>query len=239
MIIKKITLNAYDRLLSNVKSSYDSVKNKYSNLNTPFDFANDNIETISNGIYNISNIQLIEDHNGSHDFENAKLIYSAFSFLTPTEANDERLWTALTHHYFHKYCVSRWMNQESKKDSVIDRFFYEGNSLVARSRNAISRLWWTAHLTINKEAESEELKWRLTKIIFSTQDIQVSLLERKLGLYENIRTPFLEFYQENKDSMNSKKIQQIIRDLNNYGGVISLTELSSQEVKDLIQSFIQ
>jgi hypothetical protein len=130
------------------------------------------------------------------------------------------------------------MTQESKKDSVIDRFFYEGNSIVARSRNAISRLWWTAHLTVNNNTESEEIKWALTKIIFSTQDIQVSLLERKLGLYENIRTPFLEFYEENKLVINSKKIQQIIRELNNYGGVISLTELSSDEVKSLIQKFI-
>lgn len=238
MIIKKITLKAYDKLLSNVKSSYETVKEKYTNTELPFNFLNDSIELINNGSYDIPNISLIEDSNGSFDFENSKLIYTAFSNLTPTEANDERLWASLTHHYFHNYCVKRWMSEESKKDSVVDRFFYEGNSLVARSRNAISRLWWTAHLTVNNNTESEEIKWALTKVIFSTQDIQVSLLERKLGLYENIRTPFLEFYQENKEVINSKKIQQIIRELNNYGGVISLTELSSVEVKNLIQSFI-
>ena len=238
MIIKKITLKAHDKLLSNVKSSYENVKNRYINLNEPFNFINDNIEIISSGSYEIGNITLIDDTNGSYDFENAKIIYTAFSNLTPTEANDERLWVTLTHHYFHKYCVTRWMNQESKKDSVIDRFFYEGNSLVARSRNAISRLWWTAYLTINNDTDNEDLKWALTKTIFSTQDIQVSLLERKLGLYENIRTPFLEFYQENKEVVNSKMIQKIIRELNNYGGVISLTELSNEDVKTLIQSFI-
>jgi hypothetical protein len=238
MIIKKITLKAHDKLLSNVKSSYENVKNRYINLNEPFNFINDNIEIVSSGSYEIGNITLIDDTNGFYDFDNAKIIYTAFSNLTPTEANDERLWVTLTHHYFHKYCVTRWMNQESKKDSVIDRFFYEGNSLVARSRNAISRLWWTAYLTINKDTDNEDLKWALTKTIFSSQDIQVSLLERKLGLYENIRTPFLEFYQENKEVINSKKIQQIIRELNNYGGVISLTELTSDEVKNLIQSFI-
>jgi hypothetical protein len=238
MIIKKITLKAHDKLLSNVKSSYENVKNRYINLNEPFNFINDNIEIISSGSYEIGNITLIDDTNGSYDFDNAKIIYTAFSNLTPTEANDERLWVTLTHHYFHKYCVTRWMNQESKKDSVIDRFFYEGNSLVARSRNAISRLWWTAYLTINNDTDNEDLKWALTKTIFSTQDIQVSLLERKLGLYENIRTPFLEFYQENKEIVNSKMIQKIIRELNNYGGVISLTELSNEDVKTLIQSFI-
>lgn len=238
MIIKKITLKAHDKLLSNVKSSYENVKNRYINLNEPFNFINDNIEIISSGSYEIGNITLIDDTNGSYDFDNAKIIYTAFSNLTPTEANDERFWVTLTHHYFHKYCVTRWMNQESKKDSVIDRFFYEGNSLVARSRNAISRLWWTAYLTINNDTDNEDLKWALTKTIFSTQDIQVSLLERKLGLYENIRTPFLEFYQENKEIVNSKMIQKIIRELNNYGGVISLTELSNEDVKTLIQSFI-
>jgi hypothetical protein len=238
MIIKKITLKAHDKLISNVKSSYETVKNRYVNVDAPFNFINDNIELINNGSYDIENIVLIEDSNGTFDFENAKLIYTALAELTPTEANDERLWVALTHHYFHKYCVIRWMNTESKRDTVVDRFFYEGNSLVARSRNAISRLWWTAHLTVNHEADNEISKWALTKTIFSTQDIQVSLLERKLGLYENIRTPFLEFYQENKEVVNSKKIQKIIRELNNYGGVISLTELSNNEVKSLIQTFI-
>jgi hypothetical protein len=102
----------------------------------------------------------------------------------------------------------------------------------------MSRLWWTAHLTVNHNAENEELKWALTKVIFSAQDLQVSLLERKIGLYENIRTPFLEFYQEHNDMINSKKIKDIIRDLNNYGGVVSLTELTNQDVKKLIESFL-
>ena len=103
MIIKKITLKAHDKLLSNVKSSYENVKNRYINLNEPFNFINDNIEIVSSGSYEIGNITLIDDTNGSYDFDNAKIIYTAFSNLTPTEANDERLWVTLTHHYFHKY----------------------------------------------------------------------------------------------------------------------------------------
>ena len=81
MIIKKITLKAHDKLISNVKSSYETVKNRYVNVDAPFNFINDNIELINNGSYDIDNIFLIEDSNGAFDFENAKLIYTAFELI--------------------------------------------------------------------------------------------------------------------------------------------------------------
>ena len=40
---------------------------------SPFNFLNDSIELINNGSYDIPNISLIEDSNGSFDFENSNL----------------------------------------------------------------------------------------------------------------------------------------------------------------------
>ena len=49
----------------------------------------------------------------------------------------------------------------------------------------------------------------------------------------------VEFYLENKkefEKSKSKKIQQILRDINNYGGVNLLPLLSKEKIKDIIRS---
>ena len=78
----------------------------------------------------------------------------------------------------------------------------------------------------------------MTKAIFEQQDLQVSLLERTMGSYENVRTAFLEFYLQNKDKMNGKMIQDLSRDLNNSGGVFILSLLSKDEVKQRLKQLL-
>jgi ATP-dependent DNA helicase RecQ len=78
----------------------------------------------------------------------------------------------------------------------------------------------------------------LTKAIFEQQDLQVSLLERTMGSYENVRTAFLEFYLQNKDKMNGKMIQDLSRDLNNSGGVFILSLLSKDDVKQRLKQLL-
>ena len=237
MIIQKITQQTNSTLIKNLKTDFEKYSANYVNIDNKITFDNNEYQLIQNGNYEIEDLYLTDDSTGLFDFENSKKIYTSFEFLSPTEANDERLWVALTHIYFHDYVVKRWMKPGVKMDVILDRFFYEGNSQVARSRNAISRLWWTAYLTINKTAENDNDKWRLTKAIFESQDLQVSLLERKLGLYENFRTAFLEYYIDNKSTFNSKKIQMIIREINNLGGVISLSVLEKDEIKKLLERY--
>ena len=128
------------------------------------------------------------------------------------------------------------MKEGVKLDVIIDRFFYEGNSQVARSRNAISRLWWTAYLTVQKNVVDEDEKWKYTKLIFSNQDLQVSLLERKLGLYENVRFGFLDYFEVNRNQINSKRVQEIIRNLNNLGGAVSISSLDKNEIITILNN---
>ena len=164
------------------------------------------------------------------DFENCRLVYDCFRSLTPLQANDPRLWVKLTHDHCHKYVVHRWMKSNSTERAILDRFFFKGVSQSSRVRNAISRLWWIAHLTID---ENQEDKWYYTRIMCSSQDIITSLLERRLGVYKNVRFGFLQFYDENPKifSGSSRTIQKLLRDLNNMGGVRLLASFSIHEIK--------
>ena len=133
------------------------------------------------------------------------------------------------------------MTKSMKSEKVIEeRFFFKGRSQSARVRNGISRLWWIAHLTVQNDEENLENKWRYTRAICESQDFITSLFERSIGSYENIRFGVLEFYLENPDYFaveKSKKIQKMLRDLNNYGGVSLLSLLSKEEIKDILSRF--
>lgn len=253
--IKKLTQVSCDNLYENFKEGDKNYMSNYFYHSKDFVPLTKNLELVSSGSYELDDmyfstfdfqIKLIEDTSGLHDFENSKIIYEIFKNLTPSDANDERLWVRLTHDHCHKYVIKRWMTasngKEKSKDVIKDRFFFKGRSQNARIRNGISRLWWIAFLTIQPEATSEQEKWKYTKAICESQDFITSILERTMGTYPNVRFGVLEYYIENKENFGnakSKKIQQLLRDLNNYGGVNLLPLMSKEDVKSIINKLIQ
>jgi len=186
------------------------------------------------GCYEIPDINLTLDRNGKHDFENAKLLFGALRFLTPEEADDSRLWVYLATCYFYEYTKARWLSSKATKEVFLRRLLYEGNGRGIRTRNSISRLWWTAYVTIDKTGGQDD--WSLTRAIFEVQDLQVGLLERNMGSYPNILRGFLRFYIENKSEMNSTIIQQMAKELNNIGGVYNLSFFDENRVNEILQT---
>jgi hypothetical protein len=238
--IYKLTQSSLEILHRKIKDDFDSIKNRYiDKAQQPFVPVTDGI-TLLEGHYEIpAGFTMIEDKAGKNDFENSKLIYTAFDMLTPADADDARLWVYLTHVTFYDYTKVRWTSKSTNSDVIIDRFFYQGTGRGTRTKNAISRLWWTAHLTVRKNETDEAKKWELTKAIFSNQDLQVSLLERDMGSYENVLIAFLDFYITNKAKLNGKKIQMLARDLNNSGGVYLLSLLSKDEITKKLENLLK
>lgn len=63
--------------------------------------------------------------------------------LTRREAADKRIWQYLTVVEFQEYVRWRWSQENADDPVTLDRFFGED------SKNALSRLWWTAEMTRN------------------------------------------------------------------------------------------
>jgi hypothetical protein len=196
-------------------------------------FSKDDLELLP-GNYKVPGIKLKQDKKGKYDFENSKLIYETFKFLTPEEADDPRLWVYLSNCHFYDYTRERWLSSTSTEKVFETRILYEGAVRGVRTRNSISRLWWTAHLTYQKDAVGKE--WDLTKAIFDVQDLQVSLLERNMGSYPLILKGFLDFYLRNKSKMKGKLIQCMVKELNNIGGVYSLSFLDEERIKEILKT---
>jgi hypothetical protein len=241
MKVFKFTNASVDYLKEELKENFTSRKLLYKKGSGGFSVSEHNLKIVSPGEYILpEGFSLIEDNNGSKDFCNSKMLYEALP-ITPLEANDGRLWVYLSHIGFFNYAASRWGGETISFDTIIDRFFFYGvNSRITRTRNAISRLWWTAHLTVREEfSDDNDKKWLFTKTIFESQDLQVSLLERDFGSYQNVLHGFLEFYISNSSELNGKKIQLLAKFLNNYGGAVSLSNLSKEDVIEALSTYFK
>lgn len=231
MEIKKLTQTSVSGLLNKVKTEFDTIKSKYLDEKAVgFNLDNDSLKCVS-GAITISDISLDAEKS---DFENAKILFEKLNNkLTPEDADDERLWTYLTHFIFYSYTKARWTNEEKSSEVIRDRFFYEGSGRLARTRNAIARLWWIPYLTFNPNGTSEQEKWKYTEAAFSKQEVFVSLFERNMGSYKNVRDAFLDYILEYRPQ--SKEIQFVARKINNLGGVYLLPALSYEKLQEVIK----
>lgn len=235
MKLYKLTNESVKTLLNGVETDFDIVKSRYLDLmSRDFDLKLDKLNCVEGGIP-FDTISMIEDQDPALDFENAKIIYSAFgSKLTPEDADDSRLWVYLTHFTFFNYSRRRWAREGSSSETIVDRFFYKGNGGLSRTRNSIARLWWIPYLTFNPDGENDVEKWKYTCAAFSSQEVFVSLFERKLGSYSNIRKAFLDFIIENNPQ--GRAVQYLARKINNLGGVYLLPFLTENEVNEFLKT---
>lgn len=167
------------------------------------------------------------------DCQNSIEIFKQLSNLDKVQANDKRLWVALTHTIFYNYSWRRWdiAAERTSDDKIIDRLHFEGAGIDSRMGNSISRLWWTAKVTYDNKRSDE---FELTRLIWEKQDIQVALMERSFSTYPNIVQGFLEFFEQNRH-LKEDELRALIRGLNAIGGVKVLPLLLKEEVIDEIK----
>ena len=163
----------------------------------------------------------------ANDADNAVKVYNYLGHLTRTQAADTRLWTTLTHTTFWDYCRERWY-KEKNINYVTDHWFERrGGGLGALRRNAISRLWWAAHLTLapwefddslNMFKSSDRAKY--TRTLLSQSQIFQDVLERSYGSNLHVRICLLDALTRylpevsNKDDLSkdvSKKLNLLLK----------------------------
>ena len=176
-----------------------------------------------------------------NDAENAVLIYEYLTGLSRVQAADPRLWTTLTHTTFWSYCQGRWPSA-NKKDYVLEHWFeLKGRGLGALRRNAISRLWWAAHLTVAPWEESTDLevfkssdRYKYTRIMLDQQQTFMDILEREYGSNLNMRICILDslgrFHKKvsNKDELTKSVAVKLTL-------LMKSRKLDALSIKELLQ----
>lgn len=153
------------------------------------------------------------------DFENAVDFYEANKDIPPFIAAEEAFWAYLTHIEYFSFVKKRWaINHASKIETITKRFFYSGSNMD----NALSRLWWSAHLTVD---DSSEDRYKYTRVLLQdgNSDLLQNLSKSKLFRHKEAVIGILKFFSEYKDRTDFSKVNRyIIQRFNRIGGVRQL-----------------
>ena len=91
---------------------------------------------------------------GEVEFANCKIIYQHLSFLSESQACDERLWAGLCHSIYYEYLRKRWdydkkspKTQKEAVSNIKSRFFFSGGTRAGLYRNSIAKCWWVGRNT--------------------------------------------------------------------------------------------
>lgn len=195
----------------------------------------------------VPNIELV--YNGddievknSDDLNNIKSFYIEYKDkITPLQASDPLLWSALCHITFKDYILKRWKKADDTV-SIDKRFFAtEGRSSLLYY-NAISRLWWSGYLTYDEERKNSN-PWHLTEILFSAQQIQKDLFDQPFSMNRTIVKGLLSALkriQEERGNACTTIFRKCCDSyLNHYGVVSILDTLSAKEVEDIAYAYMK
>lgn len=240
------TKEAYKLLKKDINSNRDNYYNDASWLTEYFTAAGLD-EFYKTSSITVSNLQLMysgddTESKNKDDLSNIKILYSEYKDkLSPLQASDPLLWSALCHITFKQYLLSRW-----KKDNgtvrLDQRFFaYEGRASLLYY-NAISRLWWSGYLTYDEDKASTN-PWYLTETLFSAQQIQKDLFDQPFSMNRTIVKGLLMALKRIQED-NGNSCTTIFRKccdsyLNHYGAVSILDTLTSEEIEEISYQYMK
>lgn len=192
---------------------------------------------------------VIGSSRANNEAENAIKVYEYLKPLSRTQAADSRLWTTLTHTTFWIYCQKRWPVENQSSSFIFEHWFEKrGAGLGALRRNAISRLWWAAHLTVAPwEADPELLhlkssdRYKFTRTLLSQAQIFQDVIEREYGSNLRLRILLLSAFGKhaprvsNKDNLSKSTSIQLLLELKNRHLEVLPVSAAGQIINDIVE----
>jgi len=207
--------------MQRIKNAVYSIKDYYIKDEVWIDKYFDNEEWKVTSKINVDSFSLlipVDDNN--YDINNIKIIYDAMKNLKPYQANEERLWSYLTHVYCWDYMRRRWPvenyldnNKSNFINTLHERYFFKSKTKRSLIRNGLSRLWWFGYITYD---ENKTNPFSLTEIMLSRQDIAESVMGRSFSNNPKIVKALLSVLEDRIDQGFDLPKREVIRDLCKY-----------------------
>ena len=160
----------------------------------------------------------------------APVVHEVLKGLPRRTLLDIGFWQWLTCTEFREYVRRRWAPAvdleagESLLPSQESRFL-GGTSLHGIARNALSRLFW-----VPEALQDGGEDYRLTRRLFSRQDLLTGLMERKFGLV----TPVARAVAEHLTELPEDERRTALRRLNLRASTVALEGMSEPDVAKLL-----
>lgn len=239
------TQDAYKKLKSDVsinRENYDS--DNFGWLETYF-LEHDITDYVKTSSIFVPTVELEFNGNSdanknADDFTNTKLLYGAYKDkITPLQASDPCLWTALSHMCFSKYINQRWKTDNGV--NVVQRYFATAGRSSLTYYNAIARLWWSGYLTYDSSKESSN-PWELTEVLFSAQQVQKDLFDQPFSMnkttVKGLLSALKRIQRERGDAATTIFRKCCDSFLNHYGAVAILDCLDAEEIEEIAYKYM-
>jgi len=209
-------------------------------------FDNEDWKVTSNISVDKFNLMIPDDDN-NYDINNVKIIYDAMKTLKPYQANEERVWSYLTHVNCWDYMRKRWPvenyldNEKSNfKNTIHERYFFKSKAKRSLIRNGLSRLWWFGYMTYD---ENKNNPFSLTEIMLARQDIAESIMGRSFSNNPKIVKALLSVLEERVDQGFDLPRRDVIRDLCKFlshrGGASLIDAFDIKEIKNELSARLE
>ena len=178
-----------------------------------------------------------------NDPARCKAIYEALQNLTPQQATDERIWVYLTHFVFWDYVRARWelpKDKKKRKQKILSHFFVNGVRGMVRD-NAVSRLWWMAHVCAR--LPNCEMNDALGALLCK-EDVRKEVMERatfcrSVPILNSLMKFMLRSFKGNRKLHEREHFRRFSKELNRIGGVCVLDSLEQSQIDGLIEDIIK
>ncbi len=182
---------------------------------------------------------------GEVEFANCKIVYEHLSFLTESQACDERLWAGLCHSAFYGYLRKRWdydikspKNQKEAVSNIKSRFFFSGGTRAGLFRNSIAKCWWVGRNTYDPSninpfekldiIGKNDISSKISDIFYSNN------FSANPVILNGIVKAFKNFKEENIQLSLKEHIRPSLQFLNAVGGGVVLDCLDEDEIADML-----
>ena len=169
-----LCLESMETLRKEVSNNPDLVNEEWDYLESTFDLHCVN--------FNIDVGKIRDLKTDTKEAKNCVAIYEDLENLTPAHATDERLWTTLCFRECAQYARARWpigkINKGTNKENFALGHWFTSTNRDRYRNNAISRLWWMAHMTKKVAEETKMEHDKVIDILLSDSDFRAATIER-------------------------------------------------------------
>jgi hypothetical protein len=177
-----------------------------------------------------------------HEVANCLAIHSYLEQLSAYEARDERLWAYLTHTVLLPYTRARWPipGEDEKAVAHIETHFFARTNRQIERDNAISRLWWMAHLCTRVHGVSQEAA--LEAFLFRA-DVRANIVERPTlaqatNVFAVILKTLIKSAAGKKALFERATFRRVMMELNSVGGFKLLDALPEPELDKIFTDVV-
>jgi hypothetical protein len=172
----------------------------------------------------------------SVDLPNSIIVGEAISGLSPATANEERVWTRLSHVEAIEYCRARWIagREEAKHEDLIADHFFAPTQTGIRDDHALSRMWW--NYQIARTCMPDDIPGALA-LIMKTADIRSNFVERIwMTSRKNIAGAVLRAMKSDPwITATEGNFRRFMKSLNRLGGGIVFEIMDADETDSFVR----